>query len=141
MKKEERRKIETVKFDPALHAISKESLPVKREIDEDELIGIKAEHFDKAMALTMKEEEKKRFVDVINADIKALKKSLQVLTARARRGYEEELTELYLVPDHDTNRMLYVDNNRVVQMTRRLRPDEKNATIYEVVSKTGTDKK
>lgn len=130
-----------INFDPVTNAVDKEKMPVRNEFDVDELEKIKGKHFDTARLLHIKEEEKKAFVDKINADIKGLKNTAKNLMSQARKGYEEKEEEVYLVPDHDLGMMLYVASDKRVVSHRRLRPDERNETVMSMLPKTGTENK
>jgi hypothetical protein len=141
MRKNEVKVPESVEFEPSLHAIKKETIPVKVDFDVDEIAKLKAEHFDTSRQLAMKEDEKKEFVDKINADIKGLKETAKSLMSMVRKEYNEENKEVYLVPDQDLGLMLYVTAERKVVSSRRLRPDERQESVIHLAGKTGTDNK
>lgn len=123
-----------VNFDPALYASVKDSMPVKVFFDENEIAKRKAQHFEDCVKLDFVEQEKKEMLSQKNAEIKKLKTEIAKEMAEVKKGYREEVKEVYLVPNFDEGKMEYITADREIVQSRKLRPDEMQDNVISLAA-------
>ena len=123
-----------VDFDPALYASVKESMPVKVFFDEDEIAKKKAQHFENCVRLDFVEQEKKEMLSEKNAEIKKIKIEIAKDMAAVKKGYREEIKDVYLVPNFDEGKMDYITADREVVQSRKLRSDEMQENVIRLAA-------
>lgn len=110
-------------------------------LDEEETLVLREELAEVSIKQRQLEQEKKDLIDEWKERHEPVKRRKLELIDNLRSGQEEMEGTLYLVADHDAGDMLYYDSEGVLIKSRRLRPDEKQIKIMNMLrnDKTGTN--
>ncbi len=116
------------------YCISEEELPryfsaAEREVLKNELVA-------EDIYLMDLDEEKKKFLEEINARIKDHKESQKIVVGKLRKNYVRELTQVALIDDQEEGLMNYYDLDGKFIQSRKLRPEERQTKLRAM---TGTN--
>ena len=116
---------------PKLYATAVEDKTLLINFSDSEIAEMKDKYFDEVLKLSTISDEYKKIADEYKAKIKTIKAEMSVFVDNLKKGYKEELKEVFLVPDQDAGIMEYYTENGKLVESRKLRPSERQLTIYD----------
>lgn len=113
-------------------AAGTETIPNKRFFTPEEKEQMRIEHTDKLIELDAHEQEIKDLKDSKSPVIKELKTTTKKTRNLLRAGFEYQNRECYLVPNHESGKMEYIDTETSeLLFERKLLPAEKQLRITD----------
>ena len=114
-------------------AVGTETIPNKRTFSPEEKDAMRLAHTDKMILMDAHQEE----LDAFKKDKGALIKNLAADAKKERKllkdGFEYQNRECFLIPNHESGKMEYVDaETQEVLFERKLTPDEKQLRIGDM---------
>jgi hypothetical protein len=104
-------------------------------LSQDELDLRREKLTDNAILLSEFEDEKKDIMDTFKSKMKPLVDENKVIMEDVKRKQAEVTGKLFHMANHEEGLMETFDENGEFVSSRRLRPDEKQATIFTSLSK------
>lgn len=102
---------------------------VIKQIDSDQREAFKQRYVDHSIKLAILKEKKKDMMDEHEEGMKPHKEAVKNLTSVLRNGVEEIESDVYLIRDHENERVYTVLPNGEMVDDRRMLPSEKQSTI------------
>lgn len=108
-------------------------------LTKDELDEVKNRITDKSIEMARLNAEKKEFMDKWNEKAKPVKSDLAVAVEEARAGVRREHGKVWYIDDQVAGTMSRVVEDGVVLDTRPLRRDERQAKMFDLTERDGTN--
>ena len=121
-----------------LQAVATETIDVRRDFTPEQIDEHRAVVTELSLKLRAIAEEKKEVAEAFKDRVDPLKAELDERLDCVKAGYRDEKVEVFLVPDFDEDKMLFISTATGEEVgSRRLRPSGRQQTLLAQLQEVG----
>lgn len=118
-----------------MQAYKVEKQTVKKRFTPEELTDLKNELAENTVQIEDAEQDIKDIIEPIKVKLKELKGLRKHLAGKVRKGFDENIEDVFMMDDQENNLMYEYDCEGNLINTRKLSPSEKQASIRSLNQK------